>query len=328
MKTLKFIRHLHFVFYFILFSVLSITVTAQPFPNKPINLVVAYPAGSSTDTLARELAQALTPILGQSVLVVNRAGAGGVTGTDAVARAAPDGYTLGWGTSSQLVMNPGVYKSLPFDINKDIAQVALVIKIPLALAAASRVPLTLKEFVVQAKATPKKFNYGSAGSGSVSHVMSEVFLRQAGIDVVHVPYKGAAPALVDLAGGQVDFVIDTLIAIGPFVDQGRAHILGVGGDTRSASRPQAPTFAEQGFGEFSAYSWGSVFAPGKTSSAVIERLNQAIAVAMQTPAFKARVAQVGGELLGPDTAQAATVFAERERDRWIPFIRKSGIVAE
>jgi hypothetical protein len=151
---------------------------------------------------------------------------------------------------------------------------------------------------------------------------------KAGIDVVHVPYKGAAPALVDLAGGQVDFVIDTLIAIGPFVDQGRAHILGVGGDTRSASRPQAPTFAEQGFGEFSAYSWGSVFAPGKTPSAVIERLNQAIAVAMQTPAFKARVTQVGGELLGPDTAQAATVFSERERDRWIPFIRKSGIFAE
>lgn len=307
---------------------LTVGASAQSFPSKPINLVVAYPAGSSTDTLARELAQALTPVLGQSVVVVNRAGAGGVTGTDVVARSVPDGYTLGWGTSSQLVMNPGVYKTLPFDVDKDIAQVALVIKIPLALAASSRVPATLKEFVAQAKAAPKKFNYGSAGAGSVSHVMSEVFLRQAGIDVVHVPYKGAAPALVDLAAGQVDFVVDTIIAMGPFVDQGRVHILGVGGDKRSASRPNAPTFAEQGFGDFSAYSWGSVFVPAKTPSAVIEKLNQAIAVAMQTPAFKARVAQVGGELLGPDTAQAANTFAERERERWLPFIRKAGIVAE
>jgi tripartite-type tricarboxylate transporter receptor subunit TctC len=309
-------------------STLTLWSSAQTFPSKPINLVVAYPAGSSTDTLAREMAQALTPVLGQSVVVVNRAGAGGVTGTDMVARSTPDGYTLGWGTSSQLVMNPGVYKTLPFDIDKDISQVGLVIKIPLALGASSKVPATLKEFISQAKAAPKKFNYGSAGAGSVSHVMSEVFLRQTGIDVVHVPYKGAAPALVDLAAGQVDFVVDTMIAMGPFVDQGRVHILGVGGDKRSASRPNVPTFAEQGFGDFSAYSWGSVFAPAKTPAAIIEKLNQAISVAMQTPAFKARVAQVGGELLGPDTAQAANTFAERERERWLPLIRKAGIVAE
>ncbi|MDB5880408.1 MAG: hypothetical protein JWP43_286 [Ramlibacter sp.] len=301
---------------------------AQAFPSKPITMIVAFPAGSSTDALARELAMSMTQVLGQNVIVINKAGTGGVTGTDAVAKATPDGYTIGWGTSSQLVMNAGVYKTMPFDIDKDLAQVALVVKIPLALAAGSRTPRTLKGFVVQAKASPKKFTYGSAGAGSVSHVMTEVFLKQAGIEVLHVPYRGAAPALLDLAGGQVDLVIDTLIAIVPFVDQGRVHVLGVGGDKRSASRPEVPTFAEQGFPEFSAYSWGAVFTAAKTPPAVIERLNEAINTAMQSPGFKARVAQVGGSLLGPDTPRAASEFGRRERERWVPFIRNAGIIAE
>jgi len=305
----------------------ALAAQAQPFPNKPITMIVAYPAGSSTDIMARELAQGMGAILGQNVIVLNRAGAGGVTGTEAVARAVADGYTIGWGTSSQLVMNAGVYRNMPFDIEKDLAQVALVVKIPLALAASSKAPRTLKELVAQAKGDSKRFTYGSAGPGSVSHVMTEVFLQQAGIQVLHVPYRGAAPALLDLASGQVDLVMDTFIAISPFVDQGRVHVLGIGGDKRNASQPDVPTFAEQGYPDFSAYSWGAIFAPAGTPDPVIQRLNEAINAAMQTPGFKSRVAQVGGVLLGPDTPQAAAEFARRERARWVPLIRNAGITA-
>lgn len=303
-------------------------LAADTFPTKSITMIVAYPAGSSTDTLARELAQGMSDVLGKSVVVLNRAGTGGIAGTEAVAHAAPDGYTIGWGTSSQLVMNAGVYRNMPFDIDKDLAQVALVVEIPLALAAGAKAPPTLKELVAQAKADPKRFTYGSAGTGSVSHVMTEVFLKQAGIQALHVPYRGAAPALLDLAGGQVDLVIDTLIAISPFLDQGRVHVLGVGGKKRSASRPDIPTFAELGYPDFNAYSWGAVFAPAGTPQQIIQRLNKAINKAMQTPGFKARVDQVGGTLLGPDTPQAAVEFGQRERVRWVPFIRSAGITAD
>lgn len=298
------------------------------FPSGPVTIVVAYPAGSSNDVLARELAQVMAPILGQSVIVSNKGGAGGVIGTDFVAKAPPNGLTVGWGTSSQLVMNPGVYKSLPFNVEKDLLQIGLIVKVPLVILAGNRVPLTLKEFVAAARAEPRKFQYGSAGKGSVSHVMSELFLKEAGVEVMHVPYRGAAPALTDLAAGQVDFVVDTLIATRPFVDQGRAHWMGIGGDRRSASQPQVPTFAEQGYPNFDAYSWTSLFAPAGTPEAAITRLNAALNAAMQSPAFKARVDQVGGELLGPATPQAAEQFGARERAKWLPFILKSGIAAD
>ena len=321
----------------ILLSVLSAAVLASlapgaaqaqsGFPNRPINMVVAFPPGSSTDAVARELAHAMTPLLGQPVVVSNKGGVGGVIGTDQVAKAEPDGYTIGYGTSSQLVMNPGVHKSLPFDVEKDLMQIGLVLKVPLVIVASNRVPETLKEFVQQAKADPKKYRYGSAGNGSVSHVMTELFLKEADISVQHIAYRGAAPALADLAGGQVDLVVDTLIATKPFVDQARAHWVGIGGDKRSASQPKVPTFAEQGFKNFDAYSWNSVFAPSGTPAPVIERLNAALNTALKSPGFQARVMQVGGEALGGTPAQAEQ-FAARERSKWVPFIRSSGIVAE
>ncbi|RYG14635.1 MAG: tripartite tricarboxylate transporter substrate binding protein [Burkholderiales bacterium] len=305
------------------------TAVAQPrdYPNKPVNIVVAFPAGSSNDALARELAQALTPLLGQTVVVTNKGGVGGVIGTDEVAKSPPDGYTIGWGTSSQLVMNAGVYKTLPFDVEKDLKQIGLVIKVPLVIVAGNRVPQTLAEFVKQAKADPKKFSYGSAGNGSVSHVMSELFLKEAGISVQHVPYRGIAPALLDVSGGNVDFAVDTLIATKTVIDQGRGHWLGIGGDKRSPSQPNLPTFAEQGFPNFQAYSWSSLFAPAKTPDAIVEKLNAAMNKAMQSPAFKARIDQVGGELLG-GTAVAAEQFGARERAKWVSFIRSQNIVAE
>ncbi len=300
---------------------------ASNYPTKPVTIVVAFPAGSSNDALARDLAQAMTPLLGQTVVVVNKGGVGGVLGTDEVAKAAPDGYTIGWGTSSQLVMNAGVYKRLPFDVEKDLKQVGLIIKVPLVIVAGNRVPPTLAEFVKQAKAEPQKFTYGSAGNGSVSHVMSELFLKEAGITVQHAPYRGIAPALMDVAAGTVDFAVDTLIATKTLIDQGRGHWLGVGGDKRSPSQPNVPTFAEQGYPNFQAYSWSSLFAPGKTPDDVVQKLNAALNTAMQAPAFQARIAQVGGELLGGSPA-AAERFGAAERAKWVPFIRAQNISVE
>jgi tripartite-type tricarboxylate transporter receptor subunit TctC len=158
--------------------------------------------------------------------------------------------------------------------------------------------------------------------------MTEVFLKQAGIEMLHVPYRGASPALADLAGGHVDIVIDTLIATSAFVDQGKAHWLGLGGDKRSPSQPNVPTFMEQGYAEFGAYSWGSVYGPSKIPPIVMSKLNSAVSISMQTPVFKARIQQVGGEQLGPVSPQQADEFALKERSKWVPFIKNSGIVAE
>jgi tripartite-type tricarboxylate transporter receptor subunit TctC len=265
--------------------------------------------------------------LGRNVIVINAGGVGGIIGTDQVAKAAPDGYTLGWGTSSQFVMNVGVYKSLPFNVEKDLRQIVLAIKVPLVMLAGNKVPPTLKEFVALAKTDPNKFNYGSAGNGSVSHVMSELLLKQAGITVQHIPYRGIAPALQDIAAGNVDFVFDTLIATRPIVDQGSGRLYGIGSDKRIESASGVPTFAEQGFPEFHAYSWNSVFGPANIPPATMARLNAVINEAMRSTAFQARVKQVGGELLG-GTSEEAEQFAARERARWIPFIRAQNITTE
>jgi tripartite-type tricarboxylate transporter receptor subunit TctC len=302
-------------------------VWADDFPSRPVSIIVAYPAGSSNDTLARQLAAEMTSLLGRNVIVINAGGVGGIIGTDQVAKAAPDGYTLGWGTSSQFVMNVGVYKSLPFNVEKDLRQIVLAIKVPLVMLAGNKVPPTLKEFVALAKTDPNKFNYGSAGNGSVSHVMSELLLKQAGITVQHIPYRGIAPALQDIAAGNVDFVFDTLIATRPIVDQGSGRLYGIGSDKRIESAPGVPTFAEQGFPEFHAYSWNSVFGPANIPPATMARLNAVINEAMRSTAFQARVKQVGGELLG-GTSEEAEQFAARERARWIPFIRAQNITTE
>jgi tripartite-type tricarboxylate transporter receptor subunit TctC len=300
---------------------------AQSYPARSVTLIVPSAAGGGTDTIARLIGDQLSKQLGQGFVVENRTGAGMLVGTTAVAKAAPDGYTLGWGTSSQFVMNVGVYKSLPFDVEKDLRQIVLATKVPLVMLAGNKAPPTLKEFVALAKANPNKLNYGSAGNGSVSHVMSELFLKQAGVTVQHIPYRGIAPALQDIAGGNVDFVFDTLIATKPIVDNGSGHLYGIGGDKRSESAPGVPTFAEQGFPDFHAYSWNSVFGPANIPPAIMARLNAVINQAMQSPAFQARVKQVGGELLG-GTSEQAEQFAARERAQWVPFIHAQNIAVE
>lgn len=292
----------------------------QAYPEKPIRLVVAFSTGSGNDTIARELAHHMGDILGQPVVVENRAGGGGSIGTDVVAKAAPDGYTIGLGTSSQLVMNVGLYPKLPFDVEKDLRSIGLVSRTPLVLVASTATPKTLKELIAHAKSHPGKISYGSGGKGSISHVVGENFAKAADVSLLHVPYKGNGAALIDLSGGHVNLLFDGLISAAPLEKQGLARLLAVSGKQRSAIEPNVPTFAELGMPTFEAYTWNNLMAPAKTPQAVIDKLNAALNKALALPDMKARLAQGASESLGPSTPAQADAFGQAERAKWVPFI--------
>jgi tripartite-type tricarboxylate transporter receptor subunit TctC len=304
-----------------LLPVATTTAMAQAYPNKPIRLVVAFGTGSGNDLIARELARYMGEILGQSVVVENRTGGGGSVGTDVVAKAAPDGYTIGLGTSSQLVMNVGLYKSLPFDVERDLRSIGLVARTPLVLVASAAMPKTLKELIAHAKANPGKVTYGSGGTGSISHIVGEAFARAADISLQHVPYKGNGPALVDLSGGHVNLLFDGFISSGPVAQQGRAQLLAVSGEKRSPAGPTVPTFAEQGLPNYEASTWNNLFAPAKTPPDVVAQLNAALNKALAVQAVRDRLAQGGSEPLGPSTPEQADAYGQAQRAQWVPFVR-------
>jgi tripartite-type tricarboxylate transporter receptor subunit TctC len=305
----------------LLATTLGTAAWAQAFPAKPVRLVVAFGPGSGNDLIARELARHMGESLGQPVVVENRPGGGGSVGTDVVAKAAPDGYTIGLGTSSQLVMNIGLYKSLPFDVERDLRNIGLVSRTGMVLVASTRMPRTLAELIALAKSQPGKITYGSGGPGSISHIVGEAFARAAGISLLHVPYKGNGPALADLAGGHVDLLFDGFLASNPLAQQGKAQILAVSAPQRSPMGPQVPTFAESGLPDYQAYTWNNLFAPAATPPAVLERLNAALNHALNQAGLKERLAQGASEPLGPTTPAQADSFGQAERTRWVPFVR-------
>ena len=310
-----------------LLAALAPTAAAQAYPAKPIRLVVAFGTGSGNDVIARELARYMSDILGQSVVVDNRTGGGGSVGTDAVAKAAPDGYTIGLGTSSQMVMNVGLYKTLPFDVDKDLRSIGLVSRTPLVLVASAASPKSLKELIAYARANPGKLTYGSGGSGSISHIVGEAFAKAADISLLHVPYKGNGAALIDLSGGHVNLLFDGFLSSSPLAQQGRAQLLAVSGQQRSSIEPKVPTFAEQGLGDYQAYTWNSLFAPAKTPQDIIDKLNNALNKTLSLQAVKDRLAQGASESLGPSTPAQAEAFGQAERARWVPFVRALRIEA-
>lgn len=310
-------------------AALGSAVQAQPVwsPSKPIKLVVAFGPGSGNDLTARELAQQMAETLGQPVVVENRAGAGGALGTDVVAKAAADGHTIGLGTSSQLVMNVGLHKSLPFDVERDLRLIGLVSRTPMLLAASAGGPKSIAELISQAKAQPGKLSYGSAGLGSISHIVAEAFAKAADIHLLHVPYKGNGPAMADLAGGHVALVFDGLSTTQPLTQQGKVRMLAISGARRNPAAPDLPTFAEQGLPAYEAYTWNCLFAPAKVPPEVLAALNAALNKALAASAIQARLASGGSEALGPSTPEQADVFARRERAQWVGFIRGLNIAA-
>lgn len=295
------------------------------YPARPIKLVVAFGPGSVNDAMARELAKTLYNELGQPVIVENKPGAGGVVGTDYVAKSAPDGYTLGFGTSSQLVMNVGLQKSLPFDVERDLTPIGLVSRTPLALAVPASGANSLAELVKQAKSKSQPMTYSSSGVGSINHIAGAAFARAAGVELMHVPYKGAATAAADLAAGRVDMMLVTLPSMAGLVDQGKIKVLANGIKQRGASTPNVPTFAEAGLPSFEGYTWNNLFAPAGTSAAVIAKLNAALNKALRDPQVVQFAQRQTAEILAPSTPAEALAFEKKERATWVPFIRSLGI---
>jgi tripartite-type tricarboxylate transporter receptor subunit TctC len=294
-------------------------------PSRPVRFVVPFPAGGATDVVARVLAERLQERLGQPVVVENRTGAGGNLGVENVVRSAPDGHTLLMGTTGTLTVNPHLYASLPFDPAKDLAPVSMAFATDHVLIVNPAVPArTAQEFLALAKARPGQLSYGSAGAGSSTHTVAELFKMVAGVDLQHVPYRGSAPALNDAVAGTVQVMLDQLPSAIGQIRAGTVRALAVTGPRRSRLLPEVPTVAEVGLSEAEATSWGAVMAPAGTPAPVTARLNTVIVDALAAPAVQERLAQAGADTV----SSSPTELAERirtETEKWGRVVRTAGI---
>ena len=316
----------------ILHTVLLVLTLASPtavlaqgtYPNKPIRLIVPFPPGGTTDILARSVGNELTKSLGQPVVVENRSGAAGNIGADAVAKSAPDGYTLLMGTVGTHGINSGLYAKMPYDAVKDFAPITIVAAVPNMLVLHPSVPAkTVKELIDLAKANPGKITFASSGAGTSIHLSGELFKTMAGVDILHVPYKGSSPALTDLVGGQVNIMFDNMPSALPLVKGGRLRAIAVTTSKRSATMPDLPTMAEAGLPGFDASSWFGVLAPAGTPKDIINKLNAAIVKALGTPEMKDKLSSQGAEPIGNTPEQFAT-HIQSELVKWAKVIKESG----
>ncbi|SCU91464.1 putative extra-cytoplasmic solute receptor [Cupriavidus necator] len=305
----------------------SAPAAAQPWPDKPIRLVVNFPAGGAADTLARGISPGLSEALKRPVVIDNRPGANGIVGGDAVAKAPADGYTFLLTSGGAVAIDPFLYKKMPYDPLKDLTPVASVALVRVYLLVHPSVPAkTLDEFIAHVRAHPGKLSYGSAGNGSTPHIAAEMFKRAGKLDAMHVPYKGAAPALSDLLAGQVQFMFDP----GPglqHVASGKLRLLAVASAKRAAQYPDVPTLAEAGLQDVDGDSTFGVYAPAGTPPAIVERMNREINRTLAGAQLQENVNKLGGAV-APLSIQA---FAERQnvdRARYGRFIRQAGITVD
>ena len=308
----------------LLLSVAVGPALADNYPSKPITMVVPFPPGGPTDLVARVLGQQLAEQMGQPVVIDNKPGANGNLGNGLVAKAAGDGYTLLYNTSS-ITLSPSLYKKLSYDVKRDLAPVALTAVVPLALVVNPGVPATtVAEFVAHARAHPGRLSYGSAGSGNVTHLAAYQFVKAAGIDATHVPYRGSAPADVDLAGGQIQFMTDTINSVQGFIRDGRMRLLAVTTAKRISLFPDAPTLAETVMPGFEAGAWQGIMVPAGTPAPVIERLSREIDRALKSPVVRAKLAEQGAEALGSTPAEYSA-YIDRELLRWDKVVKDTGV---
>jgi tripartite-type tricarboxylate transporter receptor subunit TctC len=301
---------------------------ADTYPSKPIRIVVTYPPGGPTDLVARALGQKFTEAWSQPVVIDNRAGAGGVVGTEVVARAAPDGYTLLLGTSAGLAINPALTSKLPYNAFTDFAPVSLVVINPQILVFnASFPPSSVKELIQLAKSKPGAINYASVGSGSPNHMGMELLKSMAGIDMVHVPYKGTAPAITDLLAGQVSLMFNSMPSVLPQVRAGKLKGIAVGSARRSAAAPDIPTVAEAGLPGFEYVTWYGIFAPAATSKEIIAKLHKEIVRILADRDTAQRFASQGAEPASSTPAELAR-FMRDEHERWKQVIKSARIKVE
>lgn len=294
------------------------------YPAKPIRLIVPFPPGGGTDMIARSVAQKLTEQNKWSVVVDNRPGAGGNLGVDAAAKAAPDGYTLVMGQTSNLAINPSLYAKLPYNPLKDLVPVALVSSAPIVLAAPANSPYkSFADVVAAAKAKPDGITLGYSGNGTVAHLAGEQAEKAAGIKLRHVPYKGASQAMTDLVGGNIDLYMSAVPTLLGQVRNGKLRPLVVTSLKRSGQLPDTPTLAESGYKDFEAVSWYGVLAPAGTPDAIVQRLNKAINDALQQPDVAEKLRSEGGDVLGGSAEQFSTLL-RAEVPRWAKIVKDSG----
>ena len=309
-----------------LFAAVPAVAAEDAFPTRTIRWIVPYPPGGTTDILARILAQRLSERTGQQVLIDNRAGGGNNIGTEMALKAPPDGYTL-------LLVNPAnainatLYRTLPFDFLRDYAPVAGIIRVPNVMEVTLSLPAkSVAEFITHAKANPGRVILASSGSGTSVHLSGELFKSMAGVDLTHVPYKGAGPALIDLIGGQVHVIFDNLPSSIEYIRGGKLRALGVTTARRSAALPETPTVAETVAG-YEASAWFGAGAPKGTPTAVIEKLNREFNAILAEPKMRARLAELGGEPLLGSAAEFAAIHAA-ETEKWAKVVKSSGAKVE
>ena len=315
-------------FLFVLLGILvSAGAQAQPWPSKPIRLVAPYPPGGQTDVVSRWLAEKLTPVLGQTVVVENRAGAQGAVGLAAVKNSPPDGYTFVYTNVSNLTIAPNLDVALPYDSLKDFAPVTQLGLTVLAMVVPATLgPKNLKEFVAWAKANPGKVSFASFGNGSTSHVYGEMLKAAAGLDMTHVPYKGAGPAVQDTLGGQVQMTIQDLAAVGPHIASGRVIAMAVTGPKRWPALPDLPTFVEQGY-PLGIAGWNGIHAPAGTPRPIVDRMNAEINRIIQSPEGRESMLKFGLLATGT-TPEELTDVIRRDMPVWGDVIRKGNIKAQ
>jgi len=302
--------------------------TAQSFPTKPITLVVGFPPGGGVDIVARQLADKLSQQLGQRVVVENKPGAAGNVATELVARAAPDGYTLLMGNLGMLTVNPALYPKLNFDAAKDLTPIARVVVTPLVAVVPSSLPVkNVADFVALARSKPGSLNFGSGGNGNINHLAPELLKLSTGTQIEHVPYKGSAPALADLAGGRIQLMIDGGNVVQPFVKDGRARALMITGESRSPAMPDVPTAKEAGLPDLVIYGWQGVLAPTGTPPAALERLSTEVAKALADADLAGRLAAQGTQPAYQNASEFGA-FIAGERKRWAEVVRAAKITLD
>ena len=306
-------------------SVVATTAAvASDYPERPITMVVTFSAGGSSDVLARAVANALSQGLGKTVVVENRPGAGGHIGAEIVSRARPDGYTILFGTNGTLGIGPAIYKNLRYNPAKDLVPVGILHKLPLMLIVQNNIPANnLQEFIAYAKAHPGKLTFASAGVGTASHLSGELLKEAAGIEILHVPYKGGGGAAPDLLAGNVSMMIETIPTALPFVANKQLRALGVTTRERSPTAPEVPTFAEQGLKDFDVTAWTGLFVPAGTPPEIIARLNAETLKIAQSPDYVAQIKKMGTDV-ATSSPEEFRKFVDTDVARWTEVVKRSG----
>ncbi len=321
---MRFKQLIHALLVLILASALPDFAFAQSWPSKPIKLIVSYAPGGGVDTTARILAPKLAEALGQAVVVENRAGSGGVIGGEAAAKSAPDGYTFLLDASSQAI-NPALQPKMPFDTFKDLLPISLLVRAPNVILAHPPSSLnTVEDLVKQAKAKPGSLSYASAGNGSAQHLAGELFKAQAGVFLVHIPYRGGGPAMIDVMAGQVPISFGNLASAMPHIKSGKLRAIAITGSTRSPAAPNVPTVAESGLKGYEVYEWNAMFAPAGTPAAIIDRMQRELVRIVALPDVRERLLSIGAEPIGSSAAELDKI-RRADLERWTAIIKRASI---